>query len=88
MSQSSLTPEQVSYCEWLFGQWDTDRKGFDEMLISLNDRLFPVSFTESFTGENCHSVNVSQQSRQQMKNYLLQKILAFFPGEYNRRREP
>lgn len=87
MSQSSLTPEQVSYCEWLFGQWDIEGKGFDEMIISLNENLFPGLFTEPFTGENCHSVNVGQQSRQQMKNYLLRKILAFFPGEYNARQE-
>jgi hypothetical protein len=88
MSQSSLTPEQVSYCEWLFGQWETVGRGFDEMIISLNEHLFPESgnpseFTEMFTD----SVAAGQRSQQQMKNYLLRKILAFFPGEYNARQE-
>lgn len=74
MSLSSLTPEQVSYCDWLFGQWA--ERGFDEMIISLNSHLFPES-----------QVNASQlvtDSRRAMKNYLLQKILLFFPGEFNR----
>jgi hypothetical protein len=76
MSQSSLTPEQVNYCDWLFGQWQA--RGFDEMIISLNSHLFPGS------------VNASQSiddSRRAMKNYLLSKILLFFPGEWNNQKE-
>lgn len=77
MSLNSLTPEQVSYCDWIFGRWA--ERGFDEMILSLNAQLFPE-----------HLVNASQSvndSQRVMKNYLMQKILLFFPGEWNNQQE-